>query len=248
MKKALIATLISLASCYICSAQLAAPVQSDTLMIKSMQYHFDEIRPENWPYTFIIRNADSFVFGDQEFKISSSEDRISFKFIYLESDKLPKLFLKLYDVGPNITIHFSDYIFVCEKPEASQSKITKGVRDVFSSLPPKDSIKQAIRETTESIRTKITGKPSAHVNGRNTVGNIPCPENTSQDNGIVVVDIWVDNYGTVQKAVTGADGTTTSSRTLWSAARKAAVETHFNMDSDAPALQKGTITYIFNAK
>ena len=66
-----------------------------------------------------------------------------------------------------------------------------------------------------------------------------------QESGIVVVDIWVDNYGNVQKAVAGAEGTTVTDKTLWQAARKAALGAHFNMSGDAPALQKGTITYIF---
>ncbi|MBQ4026194.1 MAG: energy transducer TonB, partial [Bacteroidales bacterium] len=64
----------------------------------------------------------------------------------------------------------------------------------------------------------------------------------------VVVKIWVDQYGKVQKAVPGADGTTVTDRALWTAARNAALETGFTMSSSAPALQEGTITYIFNLK
>ena len=95
---------------------------------------------------------------------------------------------------------------------------------------------------------KTDGKPNAHVKGRNTVGNIPTPEYGVQESGIVVVDIWVDNYGKVVKAVPGGDGTTVSNKTLWTAARNAAMSTHFNMSSDAPAMQQGTITYYFNLK
>lgn len=93
---------------------------------------------------------------------------------------------------------------------------------------------------------RADGKPNAHVKGRNTVGNIPRPKYTVQESGTVVVTIWVDNYGNVQKAVPGGDGTTVTDKTLWAAARKAAMETHFNMSADAPAMQEGTITYIFN--
>ena len=60
--------------------------------------------------------------------------------------------------------------------------------------------------------------------------------------------IWVDQYGKVQKAVPGADGTTVTDKALWTAARNAALETGFNMSANAPALQEGTITYIFNLK
>ncbi len=102
------------------------------------------------------------------------------------------------------------------------------------------------RGNTESGRTD--GKPNAHVQGRNTVGNIPRPVYNVQESGIVVVDIWVDNYGNVAKAVPGGDGTTVLDKTLHAAARNAAMETHFNMSADAPAMQQGTITYYFNLK
>ena len=92
------------------------------------------------------------------------------------------------------------------------------------------------------------GTPNAHVKGRNTVGNLPRPNYASQESGTVVVTIWVDNYGTVQKAVASADGTTVTDKSLWAEARKAAMSTHFNMDADAPAMQQGTITYIFKLK
>lgn len=95
---------------------------------------------------------------------------------------------------------------------------------------------------------KTDGKPNAHLKGRNTVGNLPRPLYNVQNSGIVVVTIWVDNFGTVKKAVAGADGTTVTDASLWNEARKAALGTHFNTSADAPALQEGTITYVFNLK
>ena len=99
---------------------------------------------------------------------------------------------------------------------------------------------------TEHGRTD--GKPNAHVAGRSTVGNIPRPVYNVQESGVVVVNIWVDNYGNVVRAVPGGDGTTVLDKSLSAAARKAALETHFNMSADAPAMQEGTITYYFNLK
>ncbi|MGN1215221.1 MAG: TonB family protein, partial [Candidatus Cryptobacteroides sp.] len=84
--------------------------------------------------------------------------------------------------------------------------------------------------------------------GRNALGALPRPSYTVQDEGIVVVDIWVDNYGNVTKAVPGAKGTTVNNQSLWAAARAAAMKAHFNQSADAPALQQGTITYIFKLK
>ena len=95
---------------------------------------------------------------------------------------------------------------------------------------------------------RTDGKPNAHVEGRSTVGNIPRPVYNVQESGDVIVTIWVDNYGNVVRAVPGGDGTTVTDKALWAAARKAALETHFNMSADAPAMQEGTITYHFKLK
>ena len=93
------------------------------------------------------------------------------------------------------------------------------------------------------------GKPNAHLEGRTVdKAGLKKPAYSSQESGKVVVKIWVDQYGKVQKAVPGADGTTVTDKALWTAARNAALETGFNMSPNAPALQEGTITYIFNLK
>ena len=80
---------------------------------------------------------------------------------------------------------------------------------------------------------QTTGAPNAHLKGRNVVGTLT---------------VWVDQYGNVTKAQAGAEGTTVTSKELWTAARNAAMKAHFNQKADAPALQQGTITYIFTLK
>lgn len=95
---------------------------------------------------------------------------------------------------------------------------------------------------------KTSGEPNAVLKGRSVNGVIAKPAYTVQDAGVVVVSIWVDQYGNVKKAQPGAPGTNVNNSTLWAAARKAALETHFNVDGEAPALQQGTITYIFELK
>ena len=92
---------------------------------------------------------------------------------------------------------------------------------------------------------KVEGSANAHVKGRSVVGSIPKPTYATQSEGIVVVQVKVDQYGNVKEAVPGAEGTTVTDKTLWNAARNAAMKTTFNMDANAPAMQAGTITYIF---
>ena len=92
------------------------------------------------------------------------------------------------------------------------------------------------------------GTPSARLEGRNVKGLLPVPDYNIQEEGKVVVKIWVDNSGNVQKAQAGVQGTTVTSAQLCNAARNAALKTHFNPSAHAPALQEGTITYIFKLK
>ena len=112
-----------------------------------------------------------------------------------------------------------------------------------------DKVSDALKAGHAQGNTKTgetSGEPNAKVAGRSVNGTLPRPSYPVQNSGTVVVEIWVDNYGNVQKAVAGVDGTTVSDKNLWQAARKAALGAHFNMSAEAPALQKGTITYIFN--
>ena len=95
---------------------------------------------------------------------------------------------------------------------------------------------------------KTEGSANAHVKGRNVVGTIAKPSYATQTEGIVVVQIKVDQYGNVTEAIPGAEGTTVTDKNLWNAARIAAMNTSFNQSANAPAVQTGTITYIFKLK
>ena len=117
---------------------------------------------------------------------------------------------------------------------------------------------QTAREVSDALKAghalgntktgETSGEPKAQLAGRTLNGSLPKPSAPGQQVGKVVVDIWVDNYGMVQKAVAGAEGTTVTDKDLWNEARKAAMKASFNMSADAPAMQKGTITYIFKVQ
>lgn len=95
---------------------------------------------------------------------------------------------------------------------------------------------------------KTEGSANAHLQGRTVQGMLHEPSYSSQNEGIVVVTIRVDQYGTVTEAFPGAKGTTVTDKRLWAEARNAAIKTKFNTDANAPAIQEGTITYIFKLK
>ncbi len=86
--------------------------------------------------------------------------------------------------------------------------------------------------------------PNFSLHGR-SAKYIPVPDYTEQEQGKVVVDVWVDKNGSVTKAIAGAKGTTTSNPSLWRKAQKAALNAKFSVNTNAPEEQKGTITYNF---
>lgn len=80
--------------------------------------------------------------------------------------------------------------------------------------------------------------------GRSNV-TLPRPNYSSNDQGTVVIQIWVDRDGRVTRAEYQPKGSNTSNGYLVSQARAAALRARFNADPSAPEEQKGTITYIF---
>lgn len=94
-------------------------------------------------------------------------------------------------------------------------------------------------------RATLDGTPTARVKGRSTVGTLHKPSYTGQKKGVVVVEIWVDQQGSVIRAIPGYTGTTVTDKELWNAAREAALKVKFNPDWESKEQQQGTITYIF---
>jgi len=80
--------------------------------------------------------------------------------------------------------------------------------------------------------------------GRNPL-SLPKPAYNYQVEGKVVVEVTVDRTGNVVSANPGVRGSTTLNEYLLSAAKKAALKAKFDTKSNAPAIQKGTITYHF---
>lgn len=85
---------------------------------------------------------------------------------------------------------------------------------------------------------------SFKLNGRVSRA-LPKPDYSSNDQGTVVVKIWVNQKGEVTQVQAGERGTTTTDRNLWRQAEDAASKSKFSANPDAPEEQIGTITYKF---
>lgn len=75
--------------------------------------------------------------------------------------------------------------------------------------------------------------------------SLPKPNYDYQEGGKVVVEVSVDRSGKVIQANPGAKGSTTLNADLLRVAKEAALKARFEPKADAPAVQKGTITYNF---
>jgi TonB family protein len=100
----------------------------------------------------------------------------------------------------------------------------------------------------QDVNNKADDVSSFSLGGRSLAGSLKAPENKSNKDGIVVVDITVNQAGKVTKATAGARGTTLQDAALWKAAEEAAMKTTFNTNKKAQAVQTGTITYIFKLR
>lgn len=87
------------------------------------------------------------------------------------------------------------------------------------------------------------GGPSYDLGGRGAK-SISTPNRDFSEEGKVVVDIWVDKDGKVQRAEIGR-GTTVTNSNMLESAKRAALNSIFNKDEKASDLQRGTITYTF---
>ena len=71
------------------------------------------------------------------------------------------------------------------------------------------------------------------------------PNDDFSEEGIVVVDIWVNRQGKVTRAEVATKGTTVINSDMRQKATQAALRSSFAADPNAPEEQHGTITYTF---
>jgi len=82
------------------------------------------------------------------------------------------------------------------------------------------------------------------LRGRSPV-HLPKPAFNVLKEGSVVVEITVDRSGRVISATPGIKGSTLVDNTLYASAKKAALESRFNVNNSSPQRQIGKITYHF---
>ena len=148
-----------------------------------------------------------------------------------------------------------------EKPKPKPSKETT---DALNSLLNGTSKDGANTGQGDDKQTGVKGNENGDPNSDKYYGNSgsgsggnynlagrkalskPIEKPNCQEEGTVVVSIEVDRNGKVIKATPGARGTTNSAGCLAEAAKKAALKTKWNADSNARVKEVGTIIYKFS--
>lgn len=94
----------------------------------------------------------------------------------------------------------------------------------------------------ETLGVKV--KSSYRMEDRYVSYRVEDPEVRGNAEGIVKLDITIGVLGDVKSAKLNSASTITDEEVI-EACKKAALKTDFNYNSDAPKLQRGTITYTF---
>lgn len=124
------------------------------------------------------------------------------------------------------------------------SKAASLLDEIFTDLE-KDY--QASKKESAKSASKIRVSSSYRLEDRYVSYKVYDPEYVGDDAGIVVIDITVNKSGDVKKTSVNAATTITNEEVI-EAARKAALKTGFNYNSDAPDTQSGTITFSYSKK
>lgn len=96
----------------------------------------------------------------------------------------------------------------------------------------------------KAVAPRLKVKSSYRMEDRYVRYEVYEPQELGTAEGIVKLDITIDKYGDVKSAKLNSAATITDEEVI-EACKKAALKTMFNLNSDAPELQQGTITYTF---
>lgn len=122
----------------------------------------------------------------------------------------------------------------------------KADRDKHYKQDSLQNLRDRKEQELDSLKsTFYAGESSVSYNLKDRYARfLPIPVFKCEFGGKVVVEILVNPKGVVQKAVV-LEAQSQADDCLWRVAADAALRSRFNVKPDAPALQKGTITYNF---
>lgn len=139
------------------------------------------------------------------------------------------------------------------------AKIAKSTKTISGNRQPKsfwealfseieaDEKAAAAQRKAAAAKQKVTVSTSYRLEDRYVIGKVELPEHLGAQGGTITVNVSVNQYGTVKKTSV-AEGATITDPEVIESVRRAALQTDFNSNYDAPELVEGTITYTFKRK
>lgn len=131
----------------------------------------------------------------------------------------------------------------------SKEPSNSAAKEIADKPAKKVSQSQSRKPMNEVKKTSVKIRVSAsyRIEDRYVLGDITLPDTVGTEPGKVTINILIDHVGSVKKtSIASADGITDEN--VLDACRKAALKTHFNINTDAPKAQPGAITYTFAAQ
>lgn len=175
--------------------------------------------------------------SQQDYETTSQEEDITF-----EDEEVPAIEEETEEVEEDTVEEVKE-----EKPVVNQRAMFKA--PVSNASEDKNEDKEAGNPNGLKDINRYEGHggsgdgPSYDLGGRGAK-SISSPSKDFDEEGTVVIDIWVDKEGRVQRVETGK-GTTTTNSNMLESAKRAALNSIFDKDDKAADLQKGSITYTF---
>lgn len=140
------------------------------------------------------------------------------------------------------SLQHSPALQVQSKGKATSTKPTSLLDYLVS-----ESEKSERAAKAEEAKKKISVSASYRLEDRYVSYKVDLPEYRGNNPGVVILDVTVKNTGKVTSAKLNSASTITDEEVI-EAAKKAALQTDFNCNFDAPDLQQGTITYTYAKK
>ena len=129
----------------------------------------------------------------------------------------------------------------------SANKRPKSFWEVLASEYEANEKANAAKRKAEAAKEKVKVSATYRLEDRYVIGQVKLPDYLGSQSGLVMVNIIVNQFGTVTKTSV-AEGATITDPEVIESARRAALKTDFNSNYDASKLAEGTITYTFKKK
>lgn len=219
------------------------PEREEILLDFEGEVEVPEVKPEKkWSRTRVKSPEPDRTRPDEIVKMSKAQMEGTKQNVAQEATVGPDGDVEVNEPKREKEINRRALFHAADNPEEKDTLAPQAAREISDRL-------EAGHASGNVERGKISGEPNARLAGRSVVGHLARPAYDIQKEGRVVVRIAVDQNGKVIEAIPGADGTTVTDKTLWNAARNAAMEARFSKTTDVTKMkQYGTITYIFKLK